>query len=371
MIPAIFTGSIWLLTACGGEQSADKKAQLYELKLKQEQLANQIATLEAEVQATDTAAAKVDSSKFKSVAVSVLAPSTYNHYVEIQGKVTTENNIVVSSETAGLIKDIKVKRGDKVKKGQVLAELDNVLIKKSMEELKSGLELATTVYEKQEKLWKDNVGTEIQYLQAKNSKENLELKMAQLQEQLKKTFIKAPIDGVVDDVFKKEGELQSPGMPAFRVLQSSDFKILGELAESYISKINVGDEVEVYYPDLKISTKEKISVVGSSINEVNRTFTVEVKVTKNTSMIKANLIAYLKINDFRQSNALVVPVNTVQSSRDGQYIYVADKGTVVKKTVSVKETYGNTALIASGLSAGDKIITFGYNDLTEGQRIKY
>lgn len=361
-----------LVAACSKSGQGDKAAQLEELKKQQLEIMAKIQQLELEMKKSSDSAFLADASgKAKLVKVEALKPGTFAHYVEIQGKVETNNNVLVSSETAGIIKNITVKVGDKVKKGQVLAELDNILVRKGIEELKTALELATTVFEKQEKLWKDNVGTEIQYLQAKNNKESLENKMDQLKEQLKKTRITASMDGVIDELFKKEGELQSPGMPVFRLVNFSDFKIVGELAESYISKINVGDEVEVYFPDLNKSIKEKISVVGSTINPTNRTFSVEIRLSNSQSSIKPNLVTYLKIKDFSKPNSIVVPINTLQRDRDNQYVYVAEGGKVVKKVVKVGETYGTTAQILEGLKQGDSLITFGYNDLTEGQTIKY
>lgn len=361
---------ITLAVACA---PTDKKAELEKLISEREQLNAKIEELKAAIEADgEPALAAVDSSKYKMVSVEALQPTTFNHFVQIQGKVDTDNNIIVSCETqGGMIKNVRVKRGDRVKKGQILAELDNVMIRKGIEELKTSLDLAVTLFEKQEKLWKENVGTEVQYLQAKSTKESLESRMAQLQDQLKKTRITAPMDGIIDEVFRKEGEIIAMGMPAFRVVNGSDFKVVGELAEAYISKINPGDEVEIYFPDIKKTLKEKINVVGSTINPVNRTFVVEAKISKNSPDIKPNLVAYMKIKDFSKANALVVPINTVQTSRIGQYVFVAQGSIVVKKNVVVTETYGNTALVDSGLAVGDKIITFGYNDLTEGQNIKY
>lgn len=366
----IFAIALAILMGCSKTNEGDKAAQIEALKKQQLEIMAQIQKLESEIALSDSTTA-ADGAGVKSIQVATIAPSTFNHFVEIQGKVVTENNVIVSSETAGIIKDIAVKSGDKVKKGQVLASLDNVLIRKSIEDLKTSLDLAKTIYEKQEKLWKDNVGTEVQYLQAKNTKESLENKLDQLNEQLKKTKILAPMDGVIDEVFKKEGELQSPGLPAFRVVNLSEFKIAGELAESYISKINVGDEVEVYFPDLKKTIKEKISVVGSTINPTNRTFSIEIKLSSNQVQVKPNLVAYLKVKDFSKAKSIVVPINTLQRDRENQFVYVTESNKVVKKVIKVGETYGSNAQVLEGLKEGDQLITFGYNDVTEGQVVKY
>ncbi|MDX2196190.1 MAG: efflux RND transporter periplasmic adaptor subunit [Cytophagales bacterium] len=363
-------GSIALLTACSGgeQQPADKKTQLEALKKQQAELSVQIETLQKEIAATDTTAAPVN---IKMVSVDVVKASTFSHYVEIQGKIDTDNNVMISCEMGGTIKKVNVKRGDNVSKGQVLAEVDNTLIRKGIEQLQTSLDLATTVYEKTDKLWKENIGTEVQYLQAKANKEALESQMESLKVQLKKTQITSPFDGYVDEVYKKEGELMAPGFPAFNVVNSSNFKVVGELAESYVSKVKEGDEIEIYCPDVDVTITEKISVVGNVINPVNRTFIVEAKITNKGNMLKANLVAYLKIKDYSRKNSIVVPINTVQTSRNGQFIYVANQNVVEKRDVDVENTYGSFALVANGLKEGDKIITFGYNDLTEGQTIKY
>jgi RND family efflux transporter MFP subunit len=366
-INTIFVLSVAFLTlACSKE--VNKAEQLAELKAQYASLASQIQTLESELSNKNQ---EIDSSKFKMVKVEVLKPTTFNHYVEVQGRVDSDQNILVSPEIPGIIKNIYVKTGDRVNKGQVLAEIDNVMIKKSIEELQNNLELVNTIFEKQEKLWKDNVGTEVQYLQAKNNKETLENKLDQLKEQLKKSKVVAPISGVVDEVSKKVGEMGVVGFPMFRIVNFSEFKIIGELAEAYINKVNKGDEVEIYFPDLNKTIIDKIDVIGNTINPINRTFTIEVRVSGSKYNLKPNLVAYIRVKDYSRPNALVVPINTVQTSREGSFVYVADGNTVVKKTVEIDQFYGNKALVKSGLAVGDKIITFGYNDLTEGQEVKY
>lgn len=365
----LFASLVFLVFSCGKKDpSADKKAQLETLLKQQVELADQIKTLQKEIEATDTTKKEV---KSKMVKVAQLKPQTFSHYVEIQGKVETDKNVVVSSETGGVITNVFVKQGDRVRKGQTLAEVDASIIRKSIEQLKSGLELATTVFEKQERLWKDNVGTEVQFLQAKNTKESLEAQKATLNEQLKKSKIVSPIDGYVDEKFKNVGEMASPGAPAFRVVDYSGFKIVGELAESYLDKVNVGDEVSLSFPDLNKEVKSRIAVIGSAINTVNRTFKIEISMPSLSNQIKPNMIAYLKIKDFSKLNAIVAPINTVQNSRDGQFIYAIENNKATRKPVKVGETYGNDALILSGLKSGDRIVTFGYSDIVEGQNLSF
>lgn len=366
-INKIIVASTIFAFACSKE-NPDKKVQLEGLIKKQTELAAQIKTLQAEVDALDTTKKEV---KTKMVKVAQLKAQTFNHFVEIQGKVETDKNVIVSAETPGIITNIFVKQGDRVRKGQSLAEIDAALIRKSIDQLKSGLELATTVFEKQERLWKENIGTEVQYLQAKANKESLEAQKATLNEQLKKARVVSPIDGYVDENFRRVGEMASPGAPAFRIVDYSGYKIVGELAETYLDKVNIGDEVLITFPDLNKEVKSKISVVGSAINTINRTFKIEVMLPQLSNQIKPNMISYLKIKDFSKSNAIVAPINTVQSSRDGQFIYAIENNKAVRKPIKVGETYGTDALILSGLKSGDNIVTFGYSDIVEGQALSF
>jgi membrane fusion protein, multidrug efflux system len=359
-----------MVMACGKKEEGDKKTQLEALKKQKETIEVQIKDLETAISKEGGVVVPVDAN-IKTVKVEPVALQTFTHFVEIQGKVDTDKNILVSSEANGNLLNVFANRGDLVKKGQVLASVDPTLLNKAIEEVKTSQELVNTLFEKQEKLWKENIGTEVQYLQAKSNKESLDAKMASLKEQLRKTKILAPIAGSIDEVFKKDGEIVAAGMPVVRLVSYSEFKIMGELAESYVSKVNIGDDVQLYFPDIDKTITDKIDAVGSTINALNRTFTVEIRLPADKINIKPNMICYLKIKDYSKSKAVVVPINTVQKSANGSYVYIAENGKTLRKEVKVAYTYGNDALISEGLNAGDKIITFGYSDLTNGQSIKY
>lgn len=363
----LISGLVLALASCNKE-NPDKKAQLDELKKQQTEIAAKIKTLESEIALFDTTKKEV---KSKMVAIAAVKPQTFEHFIEIQGTVETDRNVVVSAESGGNITRMIAKEGDRVSKGQILAEMDATIIRKGIEEVNTQLELAKTMFEKQEKLWKENIGTEVQYLQAKTGKESLEARKASLNEQLKKTRIVAPIDGYIDISFKKLGEMAGPGMPVFQIVNNTEYKIIGELAESYIGNINVGDEVLINFPDLNKDLRSRISVVGNAINQVNRTFKVEIKLGQVAASIKPHMVAYLKIKDFSKTNAIVAPINTIQSNREQKYVFVANGNKASKKSVQVGETYGNVALIQSGLAVGDNIITTGYSDLVEGQIISF
>src|SRR6478609_7357514 len=256
-----------VLTACGTDQSA----KLASLKDKQAALAKEIAALEKEM--------PVDSSKIKvrskEVAVIELAPRKFDHYVQTQGAIEAEDNILVSAKTMGVVSQVYVKEGQGVSKGQVLAQIDNSVILRGIEGMKSQLELATQVYQRQKNLWDQKIGTEVQYLQAKTSKEGLERQIAGLQEQNEMTRIKSPISGTVDAIAAKNGESISPGMPAFRVVNTSNLKITAHISESYVTTIQKGDKVSVNVEELGKEITATVTFVGKNIDLLSRTFPIE------------------------------------------------------------------------------------------------
>lgn len=352
-----------ILISCG---SGDKKSQLEKLIKQRDELNGKIVTLQKEVNP-----GKNDSLvKKKMVGVINIKPQPFQHMVEIQGRVDADENISLSAKVPGTITDIFVKEGDEVRIGKSLAEIDNQQIISGIEEIKTQLAFASNVYEKQKNLWDKKIGTELQYLSAKNNKEALEKKLHTMNEQLEMTRIKSPINGTVDEVSIKIGQAVAPGMPAFRVVNFSSLKVKADVAESYISKISEGNKVIVYFPDLQKEISSKISFAGRVINPQNRTFTVEAVLEKNNPQYHPNMIAILKVNDYESVSALVVPLNLVTETENGQHVFVAvnesGKWIARKKTVTVGRTYGGNAEITSGLKEGDTIITSGYQGLNEG-----
>lgn len=359
-----------LLAACSKSNSGDKKTELESLKKQQSELTTKIAALEAEIAKENPEG----NQKVKFVSIDTLKTKEFTHYVEVHGQVASDQNVNVMPKAMGNVVKVYAQVGQQVKKGQVLAKIDDAIIRKSLDELYTRLELVTTVYNKQKNLWDQKIGTEIAYLQAKNNKEALENTIATTKEQLDNTNIKAPIDGVIDQMDVKEGEMVAPGArPAFRVVNFSQLKATAELAESYLNTVNAGDAVVVSFPDLKQEVNAKIDFAGNAINPVSRTFKVEVKLGNNKNY-RPNMLSVLKIIDYKQAKAITVPMNIIQSDQAGNYVYIVnDKGgkLVVKKAVViVGEIYRGIAEIRSGLNAGDKIITVGYQDLNEGDIVK-
>ena len=359
-----------VLVACSATSAdKDKKARLEKLKTEQAALVKEIKKLEVEIAKENPEATTV---KAREVVVKELQPSRFEHFVQTQGRIESNENIQVSAKMPGVVTEVYVQEGQEVRKGQTLAQVDNSLILRSIEELKASLDLANTVYDRQKNLWDQKIGTEVQFLQAKNSKESLEKKLAALNEQNDQTRIKSPINGIVDEVTVKIGQNIMPGAPAVRVVNNSDLKVKAQVSEAYVLNIKKGDKVIVTIPDLKRDIEAKVTFVGRSIDQLSRTFAVEAKVTGNNDL-RANMSVVLKVVYQSFPSALTVPVNVVQEVNNEKVVYVAEDrdGHVVaaKKEVIVDGVFDGKAQI-QGLNAGDKIITVGYQGLSDGTIIK-
>ena len=367
--------TLMLLAACtGGEKQdlATKKKQLSDLKTEQRDITAKIAVLEKEIAKLDTSI-KVDA-KTKLVGVDTLAPVTFKHFVEVEGSVDAKENVLALQLAPGVVTAILVSVGDHVHKGQVLFITDASATETQIATLKTQLALATTVYEKQAHLWQENIGSEVQYLQAKTNKEAAESQLAQLQNAVELTKCKSPIDGVVDEIRVKIGDMAAPSqaMPGVRVVNNSNLVIKARLSDAQIGLLEVGDLVSVTFPDINKTIQSKVSFVGQVVDKQTRTFNVEVKLDNKDANYKSNMIAKLLINDDIQKNVITIPTNTIQQNEKGQdYVLVADNHKAVKRIIETGSNYNGTTVVKSGLSAGDKIISFGYSEVVDGQNIGY
>lgn len=361
------TTALFVVACSSG--SKDKSTQLAELKAKQTELASQISSLEKEISAENPTTA---TRRAKEVAVVELAPKPFDHYIKTQGAVEAIDNILVSAKTMGIVTQVFVREGDVVSKGQIMAQIDNSLTMRGIEEVKSGLDLATTVYNRQKNLWDQKIGTEVQYLQAKNNKESLERRLATLNEQLDMARIKSPINGSVDAVDVKIGQNAAPGAPAFRVVSSDRLKFIANVSEAYLTKVKKGNKVQIEFSDLDRVVSGQITFVGKAINQLSRTFPVEVSLPGNSDF-RPNMSGELKLIFHSEAAALVVPVNVVQDINGQKVVYTAEtidgKLVAKKKVVTVVGVYGNLAQVDT-LKKGDKIITVGYQGLNDGELIK-
>jgi len=360
-----------LLGACSAATPEnDKKDRLEKLKAEHTSLAKEIQKLESEIEKETPDSLKTVRSK--DVGVAELTPRAFDHFVQTQGHVESDNNIMVSAKSMGVITRVNVTEGQRVSKGQVLAQIDNSVIERSIEGMESQLELATSVYERQKNLWDQKIGTEVQFLQAKTNKESLEKQLASLREQNDMARIKAPISGTVDDVFVKVGENIAPGMPAVRVVNADDLKIQARVSEAYITDIKKGDKVLVNISELKKEVEARVTFVSKTIDLLSRTFNVEVALPSRPEL-RPNMTATVKIIFDSSPDALVVPVNVIQEINKEKVVYVVEQkgkqAVATRKVITVDGVYGNQAAV-KGLNPGDKLITVGYQGLNDGDFVK-
>jgi membrane fusion protein (multidrug efflux system) len=371
-------------TEANSSAAAEQKAKLAELKKQKDGIDAEIAKLEAEIAKLDPASAKPDNAKL--VAVTAIAPETFTHYIDLQGKIESENiSFVTPRGGGGQVKAVYIKRGDAVKKGQLILKLDDALQRQSviaaeqgLETLKTQLSFAKTLYQKQKNLWEQNIGTEVQLITAKNNVETLEnqLKSAEEQvklsrEQLAFSSVYSDVSGVAEDVNIRVGEIfAGPGQ--IKIVNTSNLKVTTEVPENYIDRVNNGTKLKVTLPDINKTIEAKISVSGKIINPISRSFFIEARMP-NDKDFRPNQIAMVQIQDYTINNAITVPVNTLQNDEKGKYVMVAVKenGKLIakKKMVIVGEFYGDKLEIKSGLQAGDMVITEGYQSLYDGQVI--
>lgn len=365
------TGIILFMVACSGKEG-DKRARLVQLKKEHDKLAMEILKLENELTpAGINTATRVN--------IMTLTKKPFEHYIEVQGRIDGNENIAVSPRNqGGVVTKILVREGQAVTRGQILAELDAEVLKQQLTDLQNRLAFATDIYNRQKTLWDQKIGSEVQFLKAKNDMESAQNGIATLEDQIKMSVITSPIDGTVEDIPIKVGQIASSASPtpSFRIVNFSKAKALADVGEAYSSKIKTGDQVKIFMPDLNYEVDERVTFASKYINPVNRTFLVEVALPVTDRIYRANMIAVLKIKDYANPNAIAVPQNYIQTSRDeGQFVFVAveenGKKIAQKRTVIPFISFNGLTEIVGGLNEGDKIITAGYKDLYHGQPIDF
>lgn len=382
------------LIACGPSQKeekgtlTDKKAQLQKLKGEMTKVNDQIRTLEDEIAKLDTNAV----SKAKLVSVTPLNQQNFTHYIDLRGQIDAEDISYVSPRgMGGQVKELHVKQGDVVRKGQLLIRLDDALAKQGLtsarqqlEGIKTQLSLARDLFKRQQNLWNQGIGTEVQLLNAKNNVDALEnqVKLGEegvktAQEQLSQTNVYSDVNGVADIVNLKVGELFSPATAAvaggqIRIVNNTRLKAVVQVPENYLASVKKGVQVVVEVSDLNKSFNSVISFVGQSIDANSRAITAEAKIPSDPAL-RPNQLATIKIRDYAASNTIVIPMTTIQNDENGKYVFVMvnEKGKQIarKKQIMVGSIYGEQIEVKSGLQAGDQLISQGYQSIYDGQQV--
>jgi membrane fusion protein, multidrug efflux system len=359
------------LVACQPETDETKKAQIIKYKDQITALKQNIKELEGSM---NTDSLSSDSHKVP-VRIESIKAKSFNHFFEVNGKIEAVNDAFVSPEMNGQVNKVHVKEGQKVKKGTLLVSLNTAVTESSLKELQTGLELASKIFDKQQTVYDQGVGSEIQYLEAKNAKESLELKIKTVKAQLAMSSIRAPFDGIVDEIFVKVGEMAAPGLRVLELVDLTDLVLVADVSESHLSQLSKADLVEVSFPAYpEMNGVFPISRIGNVVNVENRTFKVEIKIKNQDEKLKPNLLAVLKLNDYSNEAALVVPSIILKQDIKGYFMYVVEgmqKNMTARKVyVEPGISYQTMSTVEKGISEGDRVIIEGYNMLTDGSAIK-
>jgi hypothetical protein len=367
IIPVLISSLIFM-GSCG-EKKDDKAA----LKSQLESVRKEISALQLKEKELMSKLGSDQTSNVKMVETQNIATKTFESGLMIEGTVDASKSTIATAKVPGTVMQVNVEVGQVVNPGQVLAQLDNSQLLKSKMELEQQVSFAKTVFEKQERLWKQGVGTEIQYLTSKNQKEALEKSLNTLNNTIDMYTIKSPINGTIEAVDLKVGQIAAPGMPYFKVVNMSDMKVVANVSEGYSGKVSVGDKVKISFPDLGEEIDARLSFASNFIDPLNRTFKVETKLggVKN---VKPNMIAKLSITDYIKNDAIAIPTNVIQKTdRESFVILVNNKNNkfvAEKRVVTTGKNNGSETEILTGLSAGDVLVTNGFQELIDGQAIE-
>jgi membrane fusion protein (multidrug efflux system) len=359
----LFISALALLAACS--KPKDKKAELADLKKQRTELDAKILKLEGEAGAGDTTKTVA-----RDVSVYEVSETNFKNYLEIQGKIDAEENIQVNPETQGVVTAVYARIGQSVGRGQVLAQIDDKVLRQNINELQTQLTLATSLFNRQKNLWDQKIGTEVQYINAKTQKEAAENRIATLRSQIAMYKIKAPINGTIDAMDLKVGQSVSPGVSGIRIVNASNLKAKAQVAETYAGRVNQGDEVNVVFPDIPDSIRTKINFASKTIDPASRSFEVQINLP-STKKYRPNMLAVLKIVDYQNPKAIVIPIAAIQKAENGDFVFVAVNGIAKKVIVKQGKTYEGKVEILSGLKVGDKVVTAGAQNLNEDDSVKF
>jgi membrane fusion protein (multidrug efflux system) len=373
-----------LLLSCGeGKKNSLENIlasdNLLQLREKRGEVDAKKLELESQLKLIDDRILELDTIKKLPLVTTVkVEAQNFIHYLELQGNVQTKQNLVIYPEMGGILEHVYVKEGQRVTKGQLLAKLDDGGLGQQLAQLQIQTDLAKTTFDRQERLWNQKIGSEIQYLQAKSSFEAQQKLVNQVKSQLAKTNVTAPFTGIVDDVITNQGSVVAPGQtPIIRIINLDNMYIETEVPESYISNVSVNKAVIVEIPILGKTIEGIIRQASNYINPANRTFKIEIAVPNKDGAIKPNLTAKLKINDYTNANAMLIPQSIISENAEGeQYIYLVnnknteDEATAQRFVITTGRTQGDVIEVLTGLSDNVEIINEGARSVQDGQLVK-
>ena len=374
-----------LFIACGTNQNQSvedliAQGNLENIRAKKNEISEQQKALESQANQLDSVIALLDDNARLPLVTTITAKAqNFIHYLELQGAVQTKQNVLVYPEMPGTLQRVYVTEGQRVTKGQILANIDDGGIGSQLEQLKTQAELAKTTFERQKRLWEQNIGSEIQYLQAQTNYVAAENAVKQVQSQLGKSKIRAPFSGIIDDVIKDQGTVVSPGQGSevFRIVNLSNMYIEVDVPETYLGQVTKGKEAVVYFPVLGDSVNTKIRETGNFINPSNRSFSIEIPVPNKNRTIKPNLTAKVRLNDYTNANAILIPQSIISENATGdQYAYVSsepnenNEAVVTRRIITTGKTQNGFIEVLSGITDGNHIIQEGARTVKDGQKVK-
>jgi RND family efflux transporter MFP subunit len=375
-----------LLLSCGSNEEGKsveeiiENEDLAEIRAKKSELSQQQSDLTQKLDKLDQAIDRLDKTRrLDLVEIQQISDTLFKHYAEVQGDVATDENIVIYSEFSGILQDLRVEEGQQVNKGQVLAKIDDGGLSSELAQLETQATLAKTTFERQKRLWEQNIGSEMQYLEAKTNYESMQNSVKRLQSQLDKTIVRAPFSGIIDEVLTEQGEVVSPGQSQlFRLVSLKNMYVEAAVPENYLNTVGKGTEVIVEISSLDREFEGEIRRVGNTINPNNRSFSIQVAVPNDNGMIKPNQIATIRLNDYTAENAIVIPENALLKNSQGESVVFTlqekegeeNIGTAKRKIVETGYSYNNKVEITNGLETGETLIVEGAKNLRDGQEIK-
>lgn len=374
-----------MVSSCGndGQKSVESlisDGNLEALRSKKSDISEQQKKLEDEIKLLDSAIASIDKNeKLPLVSTFKAKVQKFDHFLELQGDVMTKQNVLIYPEMAGTLLRVYVKEGQRVRKGQLLATIDDGGIGSQLAQLETQTALAKTTFERQKRLWDQKIGSEIEYLQAKASYEGQDNSVKQLKSQLAKSSIRAPFSGIIDDVIKDQGTVVSPGSGSevFRIVNLKNMYVEVEVPERHLPNVTAGKKVEVYFPVLGETVISKVRQTGNFINPGNRSFKVEIPVPNKEGRIKPNLTVIAKINDYTNEEAILIPQSVVSENAVGnQYVFLADlddsrsQATAKRAIIETGKTQGDYVEVISGIVPGNNIIVEGARSVRDNQQVK-